>query len=649
MNRVRVSISSVCAVFLVAACSGSDPTTGSGQGGSGGGSGAQTGGTGTPGGTTSGSLGGSNAVGGTNAGNTGGVNSGNTGGVDSGNTGGVNSGNTGGVDSGNTGGVNSGNTGGINSGNTGGTNSGNTGGKTGTGGTNAGATGGTVITTTGGKTGTGGTNAGATGGAATGGAATGGSTAATGPTCVTSAQGAYWQTATVTTVTSGTADVTVNDATTNQTWEGLGGSFNEMGWNQLSTTALQTQAIQALFGVDGAHFVLGRIPIGASDYAMNRYTLDDATGSPGNDPTAATGEANRPAADASMANFSITRDTQKLIPYIQAALAVNPNIRLWASPWTPPVWMKTGYKTASGAPSGGNAVRPSYFDGGNMKSDTTTLNAYAQYLVKWIQAYKAQGITVETVSAQNEPGYDQNYPSCLWSASTYTSFIKILGPALTAASLTTKVMGGTMSNPNDSSILSSVMGDATAKTYIKVVGVQWGMLDSAVSSPSTFSAYGVPLWATEHKCGNYPWDTGTYKSTAPNDQAYGVESWGYIRDAITKAKVTAYNAWNMVLDNVGLGIDTSRTWAQDSLLTVSGGNLNKTPAYYVFSHIGHFVDAGAKVVGTTGGDAIGFKNPDNSIVAVVYNSGAAKTSIVTIGGTKYQFSMPSNGWATIKK
>jgi glucosylceramidase len=453
-------------------------------------------------------------------------------------------------------------------------------------------------------------------------------------------------------VTSGTADVTVNDGTTAQTWEGFGGCFNEMGWNQLSTAALQTQAIQALFGTgtDGAHFVIGRIPIGSSDYAMNRYTLDDATGSPGNDPVANTAGSNRPAADASMANFSITRDTQKLIPYIQAALAVNPNIRLWASPWTPPVWMKTGYKTASGAPAGGNATRPSYFDGGNMKSDTTTLNSYAQYLVKWLQAYKAQGITVETVSAQNEPGYDQNYPSCLWDSATYVNFIKVLGPALSAASLSTKVMGGTMSNPNDSSILSALMGDATAKTYIGVVGVQWGMLDSAVSSPSTFSAYGVPLWATEHKCGNYPWNTSTYVTTAPNDQAYGVESWGYIRDAITKARVTAYNAWNMVLDNVGLGIDTSRNWAQDSLLTVSGGTLTKTPAYYVFRHFSQFVDPGAKVVGTAGsGDAVAFKNPDGSIVAVVYNSGAAKTSIVTVGGTRYQFSMPGNGWATIKK
>jgi glucosylceramidase len=596
MNRARVSIASVWVAFFVAACSGSSPST-TGQtsqpGASGGGSAAQT--VGSPAGTAAG----------TSAGNTGGTNAGNTGGTGAGNTAGTNAGNTGGTNAGNTGG----------------------------------------------------TNAGTAGVSPTGGTST--ASTSTAPTLITSAQGTSsqdvskcWQTGTVTTVTSGTADVTVNDSSTSQTWEGFGGCFNEMGWNQLTTTALQTQAINLLFGSNGAHFVLGRIPIGASDYAMNRYTLDDASAPPNNDPVPNTGGTNRPAADTSLTSFSITRDTEKLIPYIQAALAVNPNLRLWASPWTPPVWMKTGYKTNSGAPAGGNAVRPSYFDGGNMKSDTTTLNAYAQYLVKWLQAYQVQGITVETVSAQNEPGYDQNYPSCLWDSATYTSFVKILGPALSSAGLSTNIMGGTMSNPNDSTILSTLMGDTTAKSYIGVIGVQWGMLDNASSSPSTYSAYGKPLWATEHKCGNYPWNPAGYpayvSSAAPNDWPYAVESWGYIRDAITKARVTSYNAWNMVLDPVGKGIDTSRDWAQNSLLVVNNGSIVQTPAYYVFRHVSQYVQPGASVVATSGStDALGFKNPDGTIVAVVYSTTAKTNYIISMAGKKLQFSMPANGWATV--
>jgi glucosylceramidase len=168
-------------------------------------------------------------------------------------------------------------------------------------------------------------------------------------------------------------------------------------------------------------------------------------------------------------------------------------------------------------------------------------------------------------------------------------------------------------------------------------------MDSVISN---VKQYGVPIWQTEHMCGNYPWLSG-YKETAPNDQAYAVESWGLVKSWI-KNGVTAYGVWNMVLDTVGKGID-ERTWAQNALLTVdtSTKTLNITPTYHVFRHFSQFVVPGAKVVGTTGGDAVAFKNPDGSIVAVAYNSGAAKTMTVAIGGKKLKFSMPGTGWATV--
>ena len=82
----------------------------------------------------------------------------------------------------------------------------------------------------------------------------------------------------------------------------------------------------------------------------------------------------------------------------------------------------------------------------------------------------------------------------------------------------------------------------------------------------------------------------------------------------------------MVLDTAGKNLDTMRPWPQNALLTVntSSKTLNITPAYYVFRHVSQYVDPGAKVVGTSGGDALAFKNPDGTIVAVVYNSGAAQ-------------------------
>jgi len=444
--------------------------------------------------------------------------------------------------------------------------------------------------------------------------------------------------------------VTVNDTAVAQNWDGMGAAFNELGWKYLTSDAMKTKAIGLLFSAsDGANFAWGRIPMGASDYAEIRYTLEDIAGA---DPAPDSTESNRPAADTALANFSLERDKTKLIPYIKAAQAVKPALRFWASPWTPPVWMKTGYKKDSGAqptPTPNVPKKPSYYDGGNMKSDAAILAAYAQYYTKFVQGYKAEGINVELVSPQNEPGYDQNYPSCLWDKTTYTTFIgKYLGPAM--KTLGVNVMAGTLSNESankDADNAAMALADATAKPFLTVIGAQWGMLDASKLAPLNSS---LPVWATEHKCGNYPWMTSSYNNTqAPNDQAYGVESWGYIRDAIKSVKVTSYNAWNMVLDKSGLGNDTSRDWKQDALLVADGGQVTATPAYYVFRHISQYVNPGAKVVGTTGGDAVAFKNPDGSLVAVMFNSGAAVANyVVAIGGKKLQFAMPANGWATVK-
>ena len=602
MSTVRSPIAGACLALLIGACS-----SGSNNGGSGGNVGS--GGNSGDGGSTGSSNGGS-------SGNPSGGATGTTNGGSSGNPSGGATGNPSGGSSAKPSGGTTGNPGGATTASGGATNPG--------GGTTATGNGGTT-----GNPGGGATAAGAGGSQAGGTQAPGGSTAAGGTTApstalVTSASGSYWKTGTWTEAPSGNADVTVNDASTAQTWEGFGGAFNERGWSYLTTKALQDQAIQLLFGADGAHFAWGRIPIGASDYAMDRYTLDET------------------ANDTSMASFSIDRDKEKLIPYIKAAQAVKPDIRFWASPWTPPTWMKTGTFIAS---SGSGKKTSSNFDSGDIKTDDATLKAFALYLVKWVQAYKDEGIKIEMVSPQNEPNYAQNYPSCHWDTSTFVTFVgKYFGPAITSASLDIKVMDGTLSNPTgDADIGQKVLQDSTAKGYIGAIGVQWGM--AAASQVTTLKnlAGGIPIWLSEHQCG------GTIGSTAnaPNDQAYGVASWGYIRDAI-KNGLTAYNAWNMVLDPGGLGIDDARKWPQNALLVVNAGSITQTPAYYVFRHVSQFVTPGAKVVTTTGGDAVAFKNPDGSLVAVAY-SGSAKTNyIVSIGGKKLQFAMPAGGWATVK-
>ncbi|WP_437688801.1 glycoside hydrolase family 30 protein [Sorangium sp. So ce176] len=467
-----------------------------------------------------------------------------------------------------------------------------------------------------------GASGGATGGGGAGGSSTGDATPVVEPALVVSGPNDYWRTGAPTEVTSGNADVTVDDATTYQRWDGFGGSFNEVGWHVLSMLgdAERSRAIKLLFdAVEGAAFAYGRIPIGASDYAMDRYTLDETPD------------------DLTMASFSIDRDKEKLIPYIKAALAVRPDLHLWASPWTPPTWMKS-----NGA-----------MDGGRMKDDATTLQAYALYFAKFVEAYAGEGITVEAIHPQNEPNYETRYPSCLWTGPLMARFIgTYLGPTLAERGLATQIYLGTMSNDGaaaDVAILNAVTGDSTAMKYVKGFGLQWNMLGSV----SGLKSRNLPILQTEHKCGNYPWNPAGLPAfnpdRPPNDHAYAEESWELIRDWI-KAGVTSYSAWNMVLDTAGKNLDSQRPWPQNALLTVDTASktLNVTPVYHVFRHVSQYVDPGAMRVATSGGDALAFKNPDGTIVTILYNSGnSAKTTLLGVGGKKLEFSVPAHGWATV--
>jgi glucosylceramidase len=501
-------------------------------------------------------------------------------------------------------------------GGSGGSTTGGTGGTTGTGGF-SGSVGGSSV-----SGGTGGSAAGGSGGGNTGGSAAagtggqGGAAGSTDPELVTSAQNAYWTKGAVTKLDSGTADLNVDKNTTYQRWDGFGGCFNEMGWDALSVISADqiTNALKLLFDPkDGAAFIYGRLPLGASDYSTSWYTLDETAG------------------DYTMASFSIDRDRQKLIPFIKAALQIRPDLHLWASPWVVPSWMMDSSK--------------------NMKSDAQTLGAHALYMARFVEEYAKEGITIEAIHPQNEPGYARVH----WTQALLIDFMKTyLGPTFAQRNLTTEIWCGTMSkSPDDGNIATATAADAAAMKYIKGFGLQWNLQTTiAAVAPKG------PVMQTEHRCGNYSfdspyWDKSRYNANMPqNDHLYGEESWQLIRDWIVSG-VNSYSAWNMVLDTVGKSLDS---WPQNALLVVdrSAKKLIVTPAYYVFRHFSQYIAPGATRIGLSGStDALAFKNPDGSIVTQVYNKGtASKKMTVGVGSALsqalYQFDVPSHGWATLR-
>jgi glucosylceramidase len=475
-------------------------------------------------------------------------------------------------------------------------------------GTNAG---GNPNSSLGGQSGAGAVSNAGMAGAVTGGA--GMSSSSTLPAFVTSAPNDYWNTqGTVTALTTGTPNLVVDPTTKYQQFTGFGGCFNEMGWDALSVLGTDdvTRAMKLLFdATDGANFVYGRLPMGASDYAMSWYTLDDTS-----------------SADYSMTSFSIARDEQKLIPFIKAAVAVRPDIMLWTSPWVVPKWMMDSSS--------------------NMKNDPQTLGAHALYMARFVEEYAKDGLTIAAVHPQNEPGYAQVH----WTQSEFVDFIKTyLGPTFAQRNLTAEIWCGTMSkDPDDTNFAKAVAADADAMKYVKGFGVQWN-LEAAVAT----LAQSGPVWQTEHRCGNYSfmspyWDQSRYNSKMPqNDHAYGEESWQLIRDWLV-AGVNSYSAWNMVLDTVGMSLGN---WPQNALLTVdrTAKKLNVTAAYYAFRHYSQYIQANATRIGLTGStDALAFQNPDGSVVTEVYNgTDSAETTSVGLGSTGYQFDVPAHGWATL--
>jgi glucosylceramidase len=314
----------------------------------------------------------------------------------------------------------------------------------------------------------------------------------------------------------GTAAGCVNLAITedsHQIIEGFGGCFNELGFEalQLLNQNDRNAMLHALFHPEGDHkFDICRLPIGASDYALEWYSLNETDG------------------DCAMEHFSIDRDRLYLIPYIKEALKLNPQLKLFASPWSPPAWMKT----------------PKAYNYGTLRWEKDILEAYALYFVKFVQAYRAEGITIHQVHVQNEVVADQKFPSCVWTGEQLREFIRdYLGPAFEQHGLDTEIWLGTINAPEpwdewmkkkDQSFdayAHTVLSDPEAYKYVKGVGYQWagkyGIQRTVQSYPE------LQYMQTENECGD------------------GENTWFYAKYVFSLYQhyftngVNAYIYWNM--------------------------------------------------------------------------------------------------------
>ncbi|MGH9607664.1 MAG: glycoside hydrolase family 30 protein [Terracidiphilus sp.] len=405
-----------------------------------------------------------------------------------------------------------------------------------------------------------------------------------------------------------TAVITVNDAERFQPIDGFGASLTDSAaW--LFAKKLPADVTDSTFRMlfsrkDGIGLSFLRQPIGASDLSVHFYSYDDLCVQSAEACTTPAG-----AADAGLQHFSLAHDREYILPLLEKALAIDPDIKVMLSPWSPPGWMKS-----SGSMLG---LDPATKQASTLRQEF--YQAYANYLVKTIEGYQAAGVPVYALSMQNEPLYaPPDYPGMRMPAEQEAQFLATaLGPALEAAHLTAKVLvyDHNWSHPE---YPETVLSDPKARAY--AAGVAWhhyaGNPEAMTELHDKFPKLGE--WVTE--AGGGTWQESG--KVVPQEAAELVES--------MRNWARSYVLWTIATDqdygpHVG-GCGQCRGVVMLDVSDPEYPRVTPEPDYYVLGQASKFVEPGAVRIASTepeGTDLkdVAFRNPDGTIVLYTVNAG----------------------------
>ncbi|OQB70237.1 MAG: Glucuronoxylanase XynC precursor [Bacteroidetes bacterium ADurb.Bin139] len=394
----------------------------------------------------------------------------------------------------------------------------------------------------------------------------------------------------------------------------LTGGSAKLLWGM--TAEARTEVLEELFGVAGEAGVAGdaigtsylRLSLGSSD--LDEYTFS-YNSTPG---------------DVDMNDFDLGYDRRYLIPVLKSILEINPHIRLMASPWSAPVWMKTNNSTI----------------GGRLK--TEYYQAYALYFVKYVQQMKAEGIVIDAVTVQNEPLHGGNNPSMEMSPAEQAEFIKnYLGPAFAANNIETKIVIYDH-NCDRPDYPLTVLADEEAYGYID--GTAFHLYGGDISAMSTVhdAHPDKSLYFTEQWIG------------APGNFAGDVQ-W-HMREVIIGSmrnwsKVAL--EWNLASDpKTGIHTPGGCTTCLGAI-TIDGNKVTRNPAWYIIAHAAKFVRPGSvRVESAYSGNPddlpnVAFLTPDNTVVLLIMNNiDRTQTFNTDINGTSFSTELGAGEVATIR-
>jgi glucosylceramidase len=415
--------------------------------------------------------------------------------------------------------------------------------------------------------------------------------------------------------TSTPADVVIDTSKTYQSIVGFGAALTDASaWllqNKLSAPARHALLLELFGPPPGLDFNMVRLTIGASDFSLQPYTLDDMPA----------GEV-----DPELQHFNVAANVPYLIPTVQETLAIDPQLRIIASPWSAPAWMKTS----------ANLI------GGSLLEEYEA--AYAQYLVKYVDTYRSYGIPIFALTLQNEPGFvPLTYPGMLLSAGQRARIIaQYLGPALAGRKPPTHIFGWDH-NWDEPQQPLDVLYDAEAARYLD--GIAWHCYRGTPGAQSDVHHSFPRKDAYITECSGGDWESSKHGELlwfARDLLLGGLRNW---------ARGVVY--WNLALDeNYGPhfgGCDTCK-----GIVTIDSrsGAVSRNDEYYAFAHYSRFIHPGAVRIWSTdtGNDIknVAFRNPDGGSIVLILVNGKTVPHEVSVqqGGLDFRYTMPAESVAT---
>jgi glucosylceramidase len=357
--------------------------------------------------------------------------------------------------------------------------------------------------------------------------------------------------------------------------KGFGGAFTEASaynYNFLNKKD-QERFISDYFSEKGLNYNLGRIHMNSCDFSLGNYTYIYEF-------------------DETLDSFSVERDKELIIPMINDANKEK-EIKLLVSPWSPPAFTKDNNEMNHG----GKLLKKYY-------------SLWAKYFVKFIKEYTALGLSIDSLTIQNEPEATQTWDSCRYSAAEELSFARVLKEELTQEKIDVKIYGW---DHNKEELLNRANGLIKGSTF-DGLAVHWYSGDHFENIELCKKMYPeIDVMFTE--------GCVEYSKFVKDDEIEHAKMYAHDMIGNFKAGISAFYDWNLLLDQKG-GPNHVGNFCE-ALIMLDKNSYKKHLSYYYFGHLSKYVKEGSRVIGssvfTDKLDTVAFKNPDNQIVVVVLN------------------------------